>query len=226
MHMAYISILTNLILTRYFDHSRCVLTLTDEILHLERLETITFVHLLIANNSIPADHFFRRHGCQGFVIQSKHALEIFENLEYEIRRNSEMFNSRRYLFLPSSYGGNSEIEVFRSKALYFVADVVVVSYRKKSSEVVYQFLTHKYVGKENNSEIIVLDKWFSKNESFLNGRNLYPDKINNLQGRPIRLATFTYLPYTYVGTVFYIAYICFLKKDTDIVVNFIRRICG
>lgn len=201
MHVTHISILTNLILTRYFNLSRCVVTLTNEILHLDSLETVTFVHLLVNDNKIPVDLFFRRHGCQGFIIQTKNALEVFENLEYQMRHNSERFNNRRYLFLPSSFGENREIEVFKSKDLYFVTDILVLSNKEENSEVVYQFLTHKYVGKENHSEIIVLDEWFSNNGSFLKGNNLYPDKISNLQGRTIRIATFTYLPLTYVGIV-------------------------
>lgn len=158
-----------------------------------------FVNLKITNGSIQSDLFFRSHGCQGIATQTKNILTVFENVEKGIRKRLERFNNRRYLFLPSSYDGAKEIEVFQSKELQFVADILVLRYTEEKSEGVYEFLTHKYTGVGNNNEVIVLDKWFASNSSFLNGNNLYPDKISDMQGRTLRLATFTYLPYSFIG---------------------------
>lgn len=200
MYLQNISTLLGLILNQYFNNFRCIFLLTDKNLPLDTSKIIIpLVNLKISNKSIPTDLFFRYFDCQGIVIQTKNCLEVFENVEKEIRKHMERYNNRRYLFLPSSCEEIKENDVFQSKELHFVADLLVMSYSKEKYEEQYEFLTHKYVGVKNNSEVIVLDKWFANNNSFLKGNNLYPDKISDMQGRTLRLATFTYLPYSFIG---------------------------
>lgn len=66
--------------------------------------------------------------------------------------------------------------------------------------VMFDLITHKYVGDFHN-ETVLLDKWYSNNQTFRFNNDLYPDKLTNQQGRALRVATFTYPPYAVPGTV-------------------------
>jgi hypothetical protein len=59
-----------------------------------------------------------------------------------------------------------------------------------------EIVTLEFVGKKPSC-VIVLDVWIADDRGvgFLDCADLFPDKMSNLQGREIRVATFSYLPF-------------------------------
>lgn len=60
----------------------------------------------------------------------------------------------------------------------------------------YEFLTHRYVGNLPEAvDLLLLDTYFPRNGSFLEGASLFPDKLKDLMGKTYQLASFYLLPW-------------------------------
>lgn len=62
---------------------------------------------------------------------------------------------------------------------------------------VFQLITHRYVGNGPESlDWILLDTYNPENGSFVEDSNLFPDKMSNLMGKTLKVATFYLLPWS------------------------------
>ncbi|KAI4456065.1 ionotropic receptor 20a-related [Holotrichia oblita] len=155
---------------------------------------LSYVYVKLNGIEIPYNLVFRSYGCQGIVITCQSPVSIFENLELGMKLGSDRFNFRKYLFLTVTNQLETSLDVLKSKAAEFVADILIVAV--DSDESIFDLYTHKFAGpKEKSTDITWLDRWYSINNSFLFDSNLYPDKLENLEGRPFRIICFTYKPY-------------------------------
>ncbi|XP_062557001.1 uncharacterized protein LOC134221843 [Armigeres subalbatus] len=60
----------------------------------------------------------------------------------------------------------------------------------------FEFLTHRYVGNSPEAlDLLVLDSYFPRNGSYLEGVSLFPNKLVDLMGKTFRLASFYLLPW-------------------------------
>ncbi|KAJ3648073.1 hypothetical protein Zmor_019909 [Zophobas morio] len=194
---SYTNVLVNLILRSYFDDHRCLLIFTDTDLDYDG--HIPAVRIKIADGWVDYGLIFHYHGCQGVVIYSQNPQTIFVEFETQIRLKMERFNRRRFLIITYNPTTKIEPEFFALKELEFVSDLLLVLPDTGDNITTFALKTHKYVGTSNNNEPVLLDKWFTQNQSFLFGANLYPDKLSNQLGRPLKMATFTYEPYSVIG---------------------------
>jgi hypothetical protein len=64
----------------------------------------------------------------------------------------------------------------------------------------FQLITHKYRGTTDASEPMLLDTWVP-NKGFLQGANLFPDKLHNLMGKPFYITTLPYPPFVVLDIV-------------------------
>ncbi|KRT81138.1 hypothetical protein AMK59_5439 [Oryctes borbonicus] len=194
------SILANFIVANYFNESNCVLILTDKNNYFEYVGQLPYVNIKLSSDEIPHHLVFRSFGCQGILIVGENSTVIFENLEMGMKLGDERFNFRRYLFLPTEDHPENGLKVFKSKAVEFVADILAIVFNKTqrstSKGSVFDLYTHKFVGRNKNSEdVIFLDRWYSTNKTFLQNSNLYPNKLKDWQGRSCGIICFTYKPY-------------------------------
>lgn len=130
-------------------------------------------------------------------------------MEKEMRLHVDRFNRRRYLILWRK-GEEESMGDFFGKRLDYVADLLVVvleeALAKKGrilgseSEGIYGLYTHRYVGAKDCNAPVFIQKWVSNSSDFSYLENLYPNKLNNQMGRKLRIATFTYLPYSIPST--------------------------
>ncbi|CAD6994176.1 unnamed protein product [Ceratitis capitata] len=63
-----------------------------------------------------------------------------------------------------------------------------------------QLWTQKFVGASGNLDALLLDA-FLPNETFARHAELFPNKLNNLRGRPIQVGAVTYIPYVVTNYV-------------------------
>lgn len=208
------NILINLIINNYFNNSRCLFIITDENHEIDYKGNMPVVNIRIINNTINSSILFHYFGCQGILIQSENPMKIFADFETAIRLNIERFNTRRFLINHIIVDNDSKYEdFFNLNELNYVSDILLIIPRSRLQPnqnnslrnvddifIAFDLLTHRYAGVENHNEPVLLDKWFLKNSSFLYNANLYPNKLSNQLGRPLRMATFTYEPYSIIGT--------------------------
>jgi len=64
----------------------------------------------------------------------------------------------------------------------------------------FQLITHKYTGTTDASEPVLLDTWVS-NKGFIQGANLFPDKLHNLMGKPFYITTLPYPPFVVLDII-------------------------
>lgn len=60
----------------------------------------------------------------------------------------------------------------------------------------YEMWTQQFWGDVNTQTAILVDTYFVENSTFARNEPLYRDKIWNLMGRVVRVATVTYVPYS------------------------------
>nr|AVH87292.1 ionotropic receptor 4 [Holotrichia parallela] len=198
------NILANVIINHYFNDSNCLIILANKSNPFYYKGDSPCIYINVDGVSIPRHLIFNCHGCQGIIVVNEDPVGIFEKLEYEMKLGKERFHHRKYLFLPTRSQADEVLNIFQSPAAKFVANVLAIklnsikySNRFGSEESVFDLYTHKYVGPEGSTEdVIWLDRWYSTNETFMVNANLYPDKLQNQQGRSLKIATFTYKPYS------------------------------
>lgn len=209
MHF-YLNVLSNIILQNYYYNTSCLLIFTDDYANFNYKGPLPTVNLKFINNTLSEDTFPKYFGCVGILIKSKTPCTIFQNIENIIKHTDERFNERKYLIMNDESENSNDVTcIFKLEEIKYVANLLIITTNEQQIEeyennfdvdknVIMNLITHKYVG-ENHNETILLDKWFSCNESFLYNNNLFPNKLKNQQGRNLRLATFTYPPYTIPG---------------------------
>lgn len=185
--MSHMDVLIKIILSQYFTKSSCIAVVQDGLNGLN-IETTTPLLWFTMNHT---RNLFNHIGCHAIVVQVQDPVETFQKLELEIKLHPDRFNKRRYLFIHDSQTDNW-INIFRTTELNYVTDLLVVLASN------YTLWTHKYVGSQGSKPYMV-DQWFSNNHSFLRNQNLFPDKLTNQMGRPLRVAMFSYEPYVIFG---------------------------
>jgi hypothetical protein len=106
-------------------------------------------------------------------------------------------------------GRESNATVSRNNTLYTARSLInEYSYTNKpareevdvTGDFSFQLITHKYRGTTDASEPKLLDTWVS-NKGFLQGANLFPDKLHNLMGKPFYTTTLPYPPFVVLDIV-------------------------
>lgn len=210
-----LNVLSSMILSKYFLKNVCLFIITDNFNNFEYDGRLPMVTIKLSNNQLNNYTFLSGFGCSGFVVQSDSPCELFPNIEQMIRYSDERFNERKYLILPgNNYKEANTMCMFELEELKYVNNVVIIipkneiafddkSFKNpfstsKHNYATFNLITHKFKGLIYN-EIVFLDKWFSKNESFMYNNNLFPDKITDQEGRAFRVTTITYAPYAVPG---------------------------
>ncbi|XP_044265395.1 uncharacterized protein LOC123011820 [Tribolium madens] len=88
-----------------------------------------------------------------------------------------------------------------TQELQYVSDLLLVLPNKENGTEYFEIITHQY-GHQNKKKInktLLLDVWYSHNYSFLHGKDLFPNKLSNQNGRQLKIGTFTYEPYSIIG---------------------------
>lgn len=57
-------------------------------------------------------------------------------------------------------------------------------------------ITNRFTTRDHSHDLLLLDSFVPSDGTFLQGNDLFPDKLSNLEGRFVRLAIFNYHPYT------------------------------
>lgn len=78
--------------------------------------------------------------------------------------------------------------------------------RSYANSTTFELKTNKYVGPrdEGPAQLQLLDRYNTFHDQFQLKRLLFPDKLNNLQGREVVIAGFDYRPYTVIKYVMFL----------------------
>ncbi|XP_071051740.1 probable glutamate receptor [Onthophagus taurus] len=193
--------LSTIIIENYLNKetTNCLYVINDETSMFEYKGELPIV-LLNVESFKRYPKIYTKFYCENFILSTKNPKQDFITVESSIKRGHNRFNTRKYLILPTEGFLKNTTEVFNSKEIDYVSDIVAIfpDNNEIEEEITWKLYTHKYVGIINFNEIYILDEWFGKNSSFLYGNDLYPDKLTNQHGRTLRIGTITYKPYAII----------------------------
>ncbi|KAK4885516.1 hypothetical protein RN001_001787 [Aquatica leii] len=200
----FLNIIIRTIANNYFNDSMCILILTENNNDFQLNALTPIVNIRITNNSLNNNLVFHKYGCQAIIINTKKPSLILQKLESQMKLHGDRFNSRKYLIIANN------IDIFNLPELNYIVNVLMIIPANTSEEEcilfnevchkhgTFKLVTHKYIGKSQNNDPVILDFWTTNNNSFTYGNNLYPDKLHNQEGRTLRCATFNYKPYSII----------------------------
>lgn len=197
----FIDILANLIIQKHFDNSGCLIILTDQGNTFGYSGNLPVVNVKGGYDSNRSYFNIHRFGCQGIIMKTNNPVSHFKHFEKDIKFSRERFNRRRYLLLEGSLIEENLTDILFTDEINYVADIDFIQGKPdKTNEWIFSIWTHSYVGDDVRKRVL-LDLWYSKNRTFLSNIDLFPKKLKNQKGRVLRMATFTYEPYTIIGEI-------------------------
>ncbi|XP_055698602.1 ionotropic receptor 21a-like [Phlebotomus papatasi] len=138
-------------------------------------------------------------GCQGFIVATPRVVD-FIALKYQVTQKSlQRHRDKYFIFLIDDQSGNTTEEILQHKALEIYPTHLIV---RKSSNGEYDLITQKFSSNFENDKEILVDV-LQKDGTFLfeKSPDFFPDKLRDLQGKDLRMATLTYLPYMTIDIV-------------------------
>lgn len=195
----FLDILANLIIQAHFQNTGCLIIFTDEENSFHYSGNIPVLVFKIGYDYDRSNCYIHHFGCQGIIMKTNNPISHFKDFENDIKYSTERYNKRRYLLLEGSSMKENLADILLTDEIIYVADIDVIEGNfNKIEEWIFSIWTHSYVGDDSRQKVL-LDLWYSKNKTFRNTNDLFPNKLKDQQGRPLRMATFTYEPYSIVG---------------------------
>lgn len=206
----YLEMLLNVIVNQFFEDSRCLLIFQES--EEKFVLNNSFLPLVHINPAYPYEIkqiFHHSYGCQGIIIHSPNPIRVFNDIESQIKYSMESFSNRRYLIIESSQTTQKFQDFLSITESQYVRDILFLSTTDKNCEFVnttlsysydscslYKLSSNKFVGPNPSNDEIVLKQWDSKQYDVYLDKEFYPNKVENLYGRQVKVATFTYKPYS------------------------------
>lgn len=191
----YIATLTTLIVQTYFDKLHCVCNIGDLNIFNNSTDIIqTKITLKYAIKS----KIFEQFNCLAFVISSDTPDEDVEIIEDILYWNEEFrYKTRYYLLILNGIQSTFNATSFFQREI-FDSIVNVLLLVEEEDGCVY-FYTHMYSGMSPLEARLIGKLCESYDISLF---NLYPNKQDDLMGKELRVSTFNFRPYIYLGSFF------------------------
>ncbi|XP_055633900.1 uncharacterized protein LOC129774216 [Toxorhynchites rutilus septentrionalis] len=166
---------------------------------LKILPAIPTVLLELRNNSQDANSLFAGIdlGCTVFIIHQESTISFLD--QFIVQHDEATYRNPDKTIILLMDGAQSEKqnlfdELRNHPNLIEVMNLLILRPTARMDTI--DLLTHRFVGTaEDSSNVVLLDTFDIANKTFRYGRQLFPDKFSNLQGKSIRLATFNILPF-------------------------------
>ncbi|XP_058817467.1 uncharacterized protein LOC131680773 [Topomyia yanbarensis] len=134
-------------------------------------------------------------GCTVFVVDED-ATQIFLDTYIQTHDETIFRRPEKYFLLTIQSTGTvatSHLQMIKHHpTLQEIANLLIAVSNGTSIEL----LTHHYVGcLPGSTDLLHLDTYQPENRTFLHGNDLFPNKLDDLMGKPMRVATFHLLPW-------------------------------
>ncbi|GAB0092010.1 hypothetical protein DMENIID0001_069460 [Sergentomyia squamirostris] len=153
-------------------------------------------------------------GCQAWLV-SNEGVEAFLNIYGNVVDTTTKQRPQKVHMIfsmdqPTDDPIKTSREIFSHRTLEDVPNVLLIipSTASTTSSALslddgksFDLVTSSFVGRFNNTQPIFLDKFSVSSQNFTTATHLFPDKLNNLQQRHLRLSLFNYKPYSTVQHV-------------------------
>lgn len=184
-----LDLLINILIQQFFNSSSCFIVVSDSKFSLSLPSGSVVVNTDSSSISTTVFHNF---GCQNFVLDVLDPVHTFELLEHEIRRHKESLHSRKYLIVTD---GNLFSEVPLSVSCHgLLVNVSKFLTRAGKEEIESSIWKLQHLAQPQ----VLINKWFSINQSFLWNHTISHEEHSALKGYIIKVGTFDHPPYVVV----------------------------
>ncbi|XP_053691083.1 uncharacterized protein LOC128739612 [Sabethes cyaneus] len=133
-------------------------------------------------------------GCQSFILTEKSAIDFLDRFHTVHDQANQRFANKYVIVLLNQQSEKSLLDrIVHHQAILDIPRLLIV-YSKEDDQI--DLITTTYNTRGPDRDIIVLDSFVPSQNKFLQGNDLFPDKIRDLNGLFVRLAIFNYSPYT------------------------------
>lgn len=136
-------------------------------------------------------------GCSSFLVHH-HAVLDFLDIFMEAHDRAAYRNPNKYvLLLMEDPVPDNLLESIRGHvSMREIINLILFEPTHDRSSV--ELLTHRFVNAEQDFEWYRVDRYDIQNHSFESENQLFPDKTDDLRGKPIRVATFNVNPHIFL----------------------------
>lgn len=152
-------------------------------------------------------------GCSSFIVYNSNTQDFFCSFDLNVQITIQNIHNRKFIFIFNYIGvykNNKSIQDILSSSILknipdfifilpeeIVTDNTNLSLLYTEQAELFNVETYKIITREmDNPQVILLDYWFSNNQSFLFNANLFPYKVKNLYKIPFNVSLIpTYAPY-------------------------------
>lgn len=153
-------------------------------------------------------------GCDTFIIYNSKVKDFLKSFDLNVQITDQKNHHRRFIFIFNEIDINMTVinDILTSHVIKYIPDFIIiypdslisnVSNKKSSFNKPYELFnvqTYKIITREmDDPEMVLVDYWFTNNQSFLYNANLFAYKIKNLIKMPLNLSsTHTFPPYVII----------------------------
>lgn len=188
-----INFLLNFIITTYLSElkSVCVISRSsDQFINYGEITVSVTVSTIESDlNPLTIQHQINN-GCRGFIVYDQLTEQFFNGYHLVKDNCSQRLTNVFVVVIPSSVPSDFLTDLIVHPLISEITSLLIV---KESMNQSYDLVT---IDMNNNPIAIIQLDHFYGNKTFAQNAHLFPDKINNLGGRSIRLSIFNYEPYT------------------------------
>lgn len=200
-----ISILLHALVNQYLSDSYCLTLVLDKPIDFNVNISYTYVDPVdstvddIMNQLLEVSE----KGCSDYIVYMSDPQKFMAAFDRTNHLGNARRSNRKVIVLPfSSDEGYVEksLELFSAKESTFIANMLVVL-PNNETEInceLFDLVTHEFV-RIYEDQPLYLDQWDSCTQKFVKNVNLFPHDLKNLNGRVVRVACFTYKPYTLIN---------------------------
>jgi hypothetical protein len=183
------------IINKFLLKTYCLSIFSDSPINLQiNIPVMSFNTIQLAENILKSFEL----GCSDFIISIENPKEFLEKFDRTIRRTSQRRGNRKLIFASTRENRGNLIDVLKMNESKYIPDILLILPKNCDTNNncwSYELGTNKFAGKDGHQDLIILDEWNYSNSSFVRDLNLFPDKLLDLKGKTIRIATFFCKPY-------------------------------
>nr|QRF71033.1 ionotropic receptor [Semiothisa cinerearia] len=201
--MPTINVLLYTILKKFLFNSYCITIVSDAPIDLHLNSLFTYI---IPNRTVDElrDQLLEvsERGCSDYIVNMVDQV-LFMTAFDKVSKIGNIRRSDRKVILIPAPGNQSVDAVFSMKEINNIANLLMIipnNASEQECQEIYDLVTHKFEGPDELvyeliKQPILLDQWDTCKGEFKENANLFPHNMNNLFGKTVKVATFTYKPY-------------------------------
>lgn len=221
--MCSLEMLLNTIIQTYLNRTYCAVFISNNDFNFNFIVPVITIKSLSINTNKNFLNYYEfdtailnslNHGCDSYFVYNSNVQHFLESFDINVQLTAQKIVHRKFIFIYDFFDVNMTLinNILTSKVIRYLPDFIIIYPNNLITDAskpslfydeqidLFYAQSYKIVTREmDDPQLILLDCWFTNNQSFLFKANLFPLKVQNLMKTPLIVTTIeTYLPYTII----------------------------